>query len=291
MKILIPLLLTLALDAGAAASTATIESPLSTTRGWRWSVDGSLQDQTGNTYARAMTGTTKLEGVRGPLGAIASFKAAQSRSRDRLTGESFVSYEKARLHWSEMNYIFEKFLWKRDRFALLRAQYDLSGGFGARLLNLKHDEFSVELGGGQIFEDRIGIPNNRADTYKTQAQYQHMFAPGSSFNAEAEYTHNLRKGQDWRWKFTAALSAPIGPRLQLQANYDYEFVNLAPAGVSRVDRTIGASLGVRFGGLEDFDETDDYGELSEDDEAPETPESQNQPPPGADDGSDDGSDD
>lgn len=243
---------------------------------WRAAPELSYQETSGNSQTRTLTGANTFDVMAGKsVLAAAYFRAVHGTAGDQTNVERLLAYEKARWFFDEENYAFEKLMWKRDRFAGLRSGWDLSAGVGRRVFHTKKDDLALELGGGQILEHRIGEGDRRGDTYKTYGRYQRLFGPGASFEQDGEYTHNLRYGRDARWRLTTSVTAPLSKRLSMRFTYEYDFARLPSPGVKRVDRTVMASLVISFGDVNmDGDASNDYGEISEDDAAPEPP-----PPP------------
>lgn len=236
---------------------------------WRNDVELSFVETSGNSKSRVFSGANTLEFTGRSWLVETKASALHGKTLDLVTAERFLAFEKARWYWSDDDYVFEKLLWKRDRFAGLRYRFDFSAGLGRRVFKTKRSMLELEAGGGQILEHEIQDVNHRGDSYKTSGKYTYSFGPRASFEQDAEYTHNLRKGSDSRHQLVSTLTAPLSKRLSLRLSFDYEFNHRPPPGIMRVDRTWNTSIVVSFGDpTMSLDTDEDYGEIDPGDSAP-----------------------
>lgn len=165
-----------------------------------------------------------------------------AESEEGTTAEQYFASEKVTHKISDLNYVFEKYRWDKDRFAGIDGRHDASVGVGRELFKTAADLLIGEVGGGYIEEYRIGDEDKDFGTGRAYSKYTRTISATASFSQDAEYIHNMEDSDDFRVKTETSLLSALSTHLSLKIGFIWKHVGVPPAGFGRNDTITTAGI-------------------------------------------------
>jgi putative salt-induced outer membrane protein len=172
--------------------------------------------------------------------------ALKSESQGVTTAEKYNAGEKLTFSLSEKNYLYQKFLWDKDRFAGIRNRYDNSVGVGREIINNKKNLLNMEAGAGYVSEERVDAPTNNFSMARGFGKYVRKMSETSDFTQTAEYIQSLKFHDDFRVNTESSITAAINTYLSLKLAYIWKYVALPPPGFGKSDTTTTMGLVIKY---------------------------------------------
>lgn len=180
---------------------------------------------------------TRLELEGGGLG---------SKSNGAVTAEQYHAGEKSQRKYDDHDYVFEKYLWTRDRFANVAHRHEFSVGLGRELWKTPKDLLTGEVAPGYLNEERIGSKRVSNATSRVYSKYVHDFTATSKFSQDVEYLQSLADKRDSRLGTETALTTALSARFSTKTSFTWKRSTRPPAGTAKDDEIASFSLIANF---------------------------------------------
>lgn len=212
------------------------------------STEVSVVSTNGNSKATTTSAKTRFRYDWTRLSAELFGSALGSQTRGDTTAEQYSAGQKVSYHMTPRDYLYELFKWDRDRFAGIADRYDISSGYGRKIIDTPADRLSGELGAGYINEDRLTAPRNDFASGRAYSKYEHSFSETSVFSQSVEYLHSFDDIDDFRLNTETALTAAITKIAALKTTFTWNRVAKPAPGAVKDDTKVMVGFLVSYGG-------------------------------------------
>ena len=228
-----------------SASAAAPQEPTAPKK-WKETAEISYVQTTGNSVTSSISGKNLFNYDWEKAALELAGGGLRTRSQHVAIAEQFNASEKVSWKLTGRNYAFEKIAWDRNRFAGVRSRYDYALGVGRELMDRPNDKFSMEAGGGYIFEDRMHSDNQTFGTYRGYAKYIRILSPTANASQDFEYLGNLEHPKGYRTNAETALVTSISTHFSLKASYVWHYSNSPAEGFKKPDTITAVTLIVNY---------------------------------------------
>ncbi|MFH1618553.1 MAG: DUF481 domain-containing protein [bacterium] len=229
-----------------ALSAGTAHCQNASSRTWKNTAEFSLVSANGN----SKTATTAAKDTFVYFWRQITFRVIVAglgtESSGKMTAEQYNASEKVLHNFGGKNYICEKVLWERDRFAGFWNRYELTVALGREVISLQKDKLIVEFGSSYIDEERISDPHKDFASSRIYWEFTHKVSATSQFSQDFKYLTNFREFKDYRIYAETALTAAISTRFSLKTSFLWKRTNRPPRGFLKDDTTTMASIVMKF---------------------------------------------
>jgi putative salt-induced outer membrane protein len=215
--------------------TASVPQEPPPPKKWKETAELSYVQTSGNSRTSSISGKNLFNYDWDKAALEAAFGGLGTRDGHTSTAEQFNASEKVSLKLAGRNYAFQKTAWDRNRFAGIRSRFDYSLGLGRELMDRPNDKFSMEAGGGYIFEDRLNSDNQTFGTYRGYMKYIRSLSPTANASQDFEYLGNLRHPGGYRTNSETAIVTSISTHFSLKASYVWHYSNSPAEGFKKAD--------------------------------------------------------
>ncbi len=209
---------------------------------WSDSADGSFVSTTGNNKrsTASIRNTYDYSWGHYQLEIIGSALGAQSGGL--AVSEEYNASEKIKYAIGDVNLLYEKFTWDKNRFVGIINRYDASVGLGRRLVNGRNDKIDVEVGGGELNEERIDAPRNYYVSGRLYAKYTHVLGATWNFSQDVEYLGDIGDAPAYQLNTETDLTSAISTHFSLRLSYFTKRANQPVPGFDKTDTGTSAAL-------------------------------------------------
>jgi putative salt-induced outer membrane protein len=170
--------------------------------------------------------------------------AAIKASTDKdTTAEAFIAGWKSERTLTDVNFLFGRLDWRKDRFSGFDTQFSQTVGYGHRLIDNEKHSLNGELGAGARQSD-LADGSSESETIVTGGLYYKW-----QFSETAEFTQDLliEAGSENTFSLSrTALSAKLLGDLALVASYTIRNNSDVPLAVEKTDTFTALSLEYSF---------------------------------------------
>jgi putative salt-induced outer membrane protein YdiY len=213
---------------------------------WNDQAEVSVVSTNGNSKTTTTSGKNSFEYGWTRLKLGLSAEGLGAKSRNEVTAERYAAGQKLSYKVSPKNYVFEKLLWEKNRFAGIANRWDLSLGAGRELFAFAKDALVAELGFGYINEERIASKREDFASGRLYSKYTHLLSDTANFSQDAEYLANFEETDGYRLNTETALTAAISSYFSVKFSYVWNRVNKPAPGFTKNDTTTKFSLIASF---------------------------------------------
>jgi len=170
----------------------------------------------------------------------ATIKASESNT---TTAEAYAVGWKSERALTEVNFLFGRLDWRKDRFSGYDTQFSQTVGYGHRLIDNDKHSLNGELGFGAR-QSELADGSDESETIVTGGLYYKW-----AFSETAEFTQDLlieAGDQNTYSMSTTALSAKLLGDLALVASYTIKNNSDVPPGTEKTDTFTALSLEYSF---------------------------------------------
>lgn len=215
-------------------------------KAWKDAAELSLVSTTGNNFTQTTSGKNVFNYDWTGAGLEIFGSGLGAKSEGRVTAEEYNAGEKVSWKATDLNYLFERFNWTKNRFAGVRNRYESTVGAGRHLFKLERHTAFAELGGGHTSEERIGSKSLKFVSGRAYAKYTFTISETANFSQDFEYLHNFDNPRDYRHNSETALTAALNGTFSIKLSYLWNRVGRPPAGFTRDDTKTAVSLIAAF---------------------------------------------
>ena len=197
----------------------------------------------GNTETTNMSGAFEIEYALEKW--THKFDAAAIKASDNkdTTAEAFIAGWKSERILTDVNFVFGRLDWRKDRFSGYDTQFSQTVGYGHRLINNDQHSLNGELGFGARQSD-LADGSSESETILTGGLYYKW-----AFSETAEFTQDLliEAGDQNTYSMSrTALSAKLLGDLALVASYTIKNNSDVPLATEKTDTFTAISLEYSF---------------------------------------------
>ncbi len=166
--------------------------------------------------------------------------AAINASEDRMTtAEAYEVGWKSERNVSELNFVFGRLHWRKDRFSGYDTQFSQSVGYGRRLINNEAHKLNAEIGGGARQSQLIDGSVEDETILHAGLSYRWKVAE----NTEFRQNFVLESGAANTYRESAtSLSATLLGNFTLVASYTIKNNSVVPSLTEKTDTYTAVSL-------------------------------------------------
>ena len=170
----------------------------------------------------------------------AAIKASESKD---TTAEAFIAGWKSERSLAEVNFLYGRLDWRKDRFSGFDTQFSQTVGYGHRLINSDKHSLNGELGFGAR-QSELSDGTDESETIITGGLYYKW-----SISENSEFTQDLlvEAGDENTYSMSrTAISATLLGDLALVASYTIKNNSKVPLGNEKTDTFTALSLEYSF---------------------------------------------
>jgi putative salt-induced outer membrane protein len=169
--------------------------------------------------------------------------AINSSEANVTTAEAYELGWKSERNVSEVDFLFGRLSWRKDRFSGYPTQFSQSLGYGRRLIDSTTHKLNAEIGGGARQADRADGTKESDFIVRGGLDYRWQFSETAAFTQDfsAEYGENNTYTES-----ISAIRARLIGALALVASFTVKNNSDVPAGTEKTDTYSALSLEYRF---------------------------------------------
>ncbi len=162
---------------------------------------------------------------------------------DVTTKEEYRFGLRAEYDWSDPNYLFGSYDWKKDRFGAVEEQATLGGGIGRNLIRSEKHHLKGEVGLGFRQTDFADNTDENEPVLLLAADYRWTITD----NAEFTQTVDIESGEENTYTFARSrLKMYLTGSISINIGWELENNSEAPAGRDNTDTTTTIGIGYIF---------------------------------------------
>ncbi len=173
----------------------------------------------------------------------ATLKAINSTEQDATTAEAYEAALKSEWDFSDVDFLFAKLDWRKDRFGGFDTQFSQVVGYGRRLIKTDRHTLNAEIGAGARQSER------QDGTEEDEAVFNGGLFYNWTLNDTAKFSQSLTTevGSDNTYSESISkLSAQLIGNLAMVASYTIKHNSSVPAGTEKRDNYTALSLEYAF---------------------------------------------
>ena len=206
---------------------------------WDGEIDLGGAINTGNTDAKAFSGSIKLSNAIGLWRHKIAASFDYARNNGNLTKQRLLTSYQLNYETDERIYAFGRTEYEDDRFSGFNYRIYGGGGFGYRLFNGDTIQWSVETGPGLRYANVVNVGGGDAEfTFRTASAFKWLVFPSTVFSQDTEYLLNGSNTLTTTTAITVALTDKLSGRMSFNLRNDSN----PPAGAVNTDTTTKASI-------------------------------------------------
>lgn len=173
---------------------------------------------------------------------VAAF-AINASEANATTAEAYELGWKSERDLSEVDFLFGRLNWRKDRFSGYPTQFSQSVGYGRRLIDTTAHKLNAEIGGGARQADRADGTTENDLIVRAGLDYQWQFSETAAFTQD----FSVESGQDNTYmESISAISARLIGELAIVASFTVKNNSDVPAGTEKTDTYSAVSLKYQF---------------------------------------------
>ena len=197
----------------------------------------------GNTENSSLNSAFEIFYTTGDWQHLFDVSAINSTEDNATTAEAYAAGWKSERQLSEVNFLFGRLNWRKDRFSGYDTQFSQTVGYGRRIIDSEKHSLNGEIGAGARQSD-LADGTNENETILTGA-LQYTWA----ISETAEFRQDLlveAGAQNTYIESVTALSARLIGKLALIASYRIQNNSEVPAGTEKTDTFTALSFEYAF---------------------------------------------
>ena len=210
---------------------------------WSGSVRLGYLGTTGNTETTNMSGAFDIEYALEKWTHKFGVSAIQASEDKETTAEAYVAGWKSERSLSDVNFLFGRLDWRKDRFSGYDQQFSQTVGYGHKLIDNDKHSLNSELGFGARQSD-LSTGESQSESIVTGGLYYKW-----AFSETAEFTQDLliEAGDENTYTMAkSALTATLIGDLALVVSYTIKNNSDVPLGNEKTDTFTALSLEYGF---------------------------------------------
>ncbi len=238
MRYLIRLVEVLCLSmAVVVPSYAQEESP------WKGNLEFSYLETSGNTNAETFVTAGKVERTFAASKLSGEMRALYGKNEGVTSDKSWLGVLKYDRNITERTYGFFSETVERNTLKGIEIRSIALAGLGHYFIKTPADALRGEIGLGYIRENPVAPLADRGyPTARLFGGYSHSFTEKTRFEQTAEYTPNLKDGDDYFVNEESAFITNLMGNLAFRVSYAVLYDNQPPAGFGKYDRLFKTAL-------------------------------------------------
>jgi putative salt-induced outer membrane protein YdiY len=148
--------------------------------------------------------------------------------------------------WTDRTTFFGQFRYLRDTFKGIDPLTAALGGVAYKLVNLEPTKFTIDAGGGVVWERNPGLGTSTSGALTLGETFSHRFSSAATFTHSANGLWKTADFGDSLYTLAAGLAATITPRTQLKVELLELYKSQPPPGIEKGDLSLVTSVVYSF---------------------------------------------
>ena len=234
------LVATLFMFAAVTVTAAEEEAPASP---WAGKATLGYLATSGNTENSSLNSAFEISYTSGDWQHLFDVSAINSSEDSATTAEAYAAGWKSERSLSEVNFLFGRLSWRKDRFSGFDTQFSQTVGYGRRMIDNEKHSLNGEIGAG-LRQSDLADGSNEDETILTGAVH---YTWAISETAEFRQDLLVEAGSENTYlESVTALSARLIGKLALVASYRIRNNSEVPAGTEKTDTFTALSFEYAF---------------------------------------------
>jgi putative salt-induced outer membrane protein len=226
--------------AAVTVTAAEEEAPVSP---WAGKATLGYLATSGNTENSSLNSAFEISYTIGDWQHLFDVSAINSSEDNATTAEAYAAGWKSERNLSEVNFLFGRLNWRKDRFSGYDTQFSQTVGYGRRFIDSETHSLNGEIGAG-LRQSELADGTNEDETILTGAL---RYTWAISETAEFRQDLLIEAGSENTYlESVTALSARLVGKLALVASYRIQNNSEVPAGTEKTDTFTALSFEYAF---------------------------------------------
>lgn len=169
--------------------------------------------------------------------------AIQATESETTTAEAYQAGWKSEWQMSDVDYLFGRLRWRKDRFSAYDRQFSQTIGYGRRLIDVERHKLNAEVGVGARQSDLVDGTSENETILRAAADYTWVLSDTAEFTQVV--TIEAGDANTYAESITALKAQLIG-RLALVASYTIQHNTDVVPGTEKTDTFSALSLEYAF---------------------------------------------
>lgn len=230
----------LCIFAAVTVNAAEEEAPASP---WAGKATLGYLATSGNTENSSLNSAFEISYTTGDWQHLFDASAINSTEDNATTAEAYAAGWKSERQLSEVNFLFGRLNWRKDRFSGYDTQFSQTVGYGRRIIDSEKHSLNGEIGAGARQSDLTDGTNENETILTGALRYTWAISETAEFRQDLLVEAG---SQNTYIESVTALSARLIGKLALVASYRIQNNSEVPAGTEKTDTFTALSFEYAF---------------------------------------------